>query len=59
VPNGRDEAGARRALLLDHGVEVSGGLGPLAGQVWRIGVMGEGARPEAQDRLLGALDRLL
>lgn len=59
VPAGLDEAGLRRALLLDHGVEVSGGLGPLAGQVWRIGVMGEGARPEAQDRLLDALDQEL
>jgi alanine-glyoxylate transaminase/serine-glyoxylate transaminase/serine-pyruvate transaminase len=60
VPEGvEDEAALRRALLLDHGVEVSGGLGPLAGRVWRIGVMGEGARPEAQDRLLTALERLL
>jgi len=59
VPDGIDEAAVRRALLLDHGVEVSGGLGPLAGRVWRIGVMGEGARPEAQDRLLEGLDRLL
>ncbi|HEU4658295.1 MAG TPA: alanine--glyoxylate aminotransferase family protein [Capillimicrobium sp.] len=59
VPDGLDEAAARRALLLDHGVEVSGGLGPLAGRVWRIGVMGEGARPEAQDRLLDALDEVL
>jgi alanine-glyoxylate transaminase/serine-glyoxylate transaminase/serine-pyruvate transaminase len=59
VPDGIDEAAVRRALLLDHGVEVSGGLGPLAGQAWRIGVMGEGARPEAQQRLLDALAVLL
>ncbi|MBX5440352.1 MAG: alanine--glyoxylate aminotransferase family protein [Solirubrobacteraceae bacterium] len=59
VPEGLDEAAARRALLLEHGIEVSGGLGPLAGQVWRIGVMGEGARPEAQERLLAAIDRVL
>jgi alanine-glyoxylate transaminase/serine-glyoxylate transaminase/serine-pyruvate transaminase len=54
-----DEAAVRRALLLEHDVEVSGGLGPLAGQVWRIGVMGEGATPHAQERLLTALDALL
>jgi alanine-glyoxylate transaminase/serine-glyoxylate transaminase/serine-pyruvate transaminase len=54
-----DEAAVRRALLLEHDIEISGGLGPLAGQVWRIGVMGEGARPEAQQRLLDALDTLL
>jgi alanine-glyoxylate transaminase/serine-glyoxylate transaminase/serine-pyruvate transaminase len=59
VPDGIDEAAVRRALLLEHGVEVSGGLGPLAGQAWRIGVMGEGARPEAQQRLLDALAVLL
>lgn len=59
VPDGVDEAALRRALLLEHGIEVSGGLGPLAGRVWRIGVMGEGARPAAQDRLLDALDREL
>jgi alanine-glyoxylate transaminase/serine-glyoxylate transaminase/serine-pyruvate transaminase len=59
VPDGIDEAAVRRALLLEHGVEVSGGLGPLAGQVWRIGVMGDGARPEAQQRLLDALAVLL
>jgi alanine-glyoxylate transaminase / serine-glyoxylate transaminase / serine-pyruvate transaminase len=59
VPEGIDEAAVRRTLLLEHGIEVSGGLGPLAGRVWRIGVMGEGARPEAQDRLVNALQELL
>jgi alanine-glyoxylate transaminase/serine-glyoxylate transaminase/serine-pyruvate transaminase len=59
VPDGIDEAAVRRSLLLDHDIEVSGGLGPLAGAVWRIGVMGEGARPEAQQRLLDALAVLL
>ncbi len=55
VPEGIDEAALRRALLLDDGVEISGGLGPLAGRVWRIGVMGAGARPEPQERLITAL----
>jgi alanine-glyoxylate transaminase / serine-glyoxylate transaminase / serine-pyruvate transaminase len=55
VPEGIDEAAVRRALLVAHDVEVSGGLGPLAGRVWRIGAMGEGAREEPQRRLLEAL----
>jgi alanine-glyoxylate transaminase/serine-glyoxylate transaminase/serine-pyruvate transaminase len=55
VPEGVDEAALRGRLLNEHDIEVSGGLGPLAGKVWRIGVMGEGARPEAQERLLAAL----
>jgi alanine-glyoxylate transaminase/serine-glyoxylate transaminase/serine-pyruvate transaminase len=50
-----DEAAVRRALLLEDGIEISGGLGPLAGKVWRIGIMGEGARPEARERLLESL----
>ncbi|MDQ6777763.1 MAG: alanine--glyoxylate aminotransferase family protein [Actinomycetota bacterium] len=55
VPKGVDEASARRQLLLDHGIEVSGGLGPLAGRAWRIGVMGIGAEVEPQRRLVTAV----
>jgi len=55
VPEGVDEAAVRRLLLLDHGIEVSGGLGPLAGRTWRIGVMGTGARRQPQRRLVSAL----
>jgi alanine-glyoxylate transaminase/serine-glyoxylate transaminase/serine-pyruvate transaminase len=58
-PAGVDEAVVRRALLLDHGIEISGGLGPLAGNLWRIGVMGAGARREPQQQLVGALATLL
>jgi len=59
VPDGLDEAAARKRLLLEHDIEVSGGLGPLAGQVWRIGLMGAGARGDARGRLLSALDAVL
>jgi len=55
VPADVDEASARRQLLLEHGIEISGGLGPLAGRVWRIGVMGIGAAHEPQRRLVAAL----
>jgi alanine-glyoxylate transaminase / serine-glyoxylate transaminase / serine-pyruvate transaminase len=58
-PEGIDEAQVRTALLLDHGIEISGGLGPLAGRLWRIGVMGAGARREPQARLVTALCELL
>ncbi len=54
-----DEAAIRKALLLDHGIEISGGLGPLAGNLWRIGVMGGGARREPQEQLVRALATLL
>ena len=58
-PAGIDEADVRRGLLVDHGIEISGGLGPLAGELWRIGVMGTGARREPQEQLVGALAALL
>jgi len=50
------EAALRRRLLDRHDIEVGGGLGKLAGQIWRIGLMGENAREEVVDHLLGALD---
>ena len=59
VPDGIDEAAARRVLLLGHGIEISGGLGPLAGKIWRIGVMGIGAELEPQRQLVGALAGIL
>lgn len=49
------EAAVRRRLLEAHGIEVGGGLGKLAGRVWRIGLMGENAREASVDRLEDAL----
>jgi alanine-glyoxylate transaminase/serine-glyoxylate transaminase/serine-pyruvate transaminase len=40
VPEGVDEGKVRRRLLDDPGIEIAGGFGPLAGKVFRIGVMG-------------------
>jgi alanine-glyoxylate transaminase/serine-glyoxylate transaminase/serine-pyruvate transaminase len=50
-----DEAALRARLLAAHGIEVGGGLGKLAGHIWRIGLMGENASDAAVERLLGAL----
>jgi alanine-glyoxylate transaminase/serine-glyoxylate transaminase/serine-pyruvate transaminase len=49
------EAALRRTLLERHGIEVGGGLGKLAGRIWRIGLMGENARPACAERLVAAL----
>ncbi len=51
----RGEAAVRDALLERHGIEVGGGLGKLAGGVWRIGLMGENARVANVERLAEAL----
>jgi alanine-glyoxylate transaminase/serine-glyoxylate transaminase/serine-pyruvate transaminase len=59
VPAGVDEAAVRKALLLEHDIEISGGLGPLAGKVWRIGLMGEGSRQEHVLAVLAALEQAL
>lgn len=58
LPEGMDEAAARRALLDRYGIEVGAGLGPVAGRVWRIGCMGHTARPRNVSLLLGALEEL-
>ena len=50
-----DEAGIRRHLLDHYGIEIGGGLGKYAGQMWRIGCMGHTARPRNVTLLLGAL----
>jgi alanine-glyoxylate transaminase/serine-glyoxylate transaminase/serine-pyruvate transaminase len=46
VPAGVDEAKVRKHLLEDAGIEIAGGFGPLAGKVFRIGVMGPLATEE-------------
>jgi alanine-glyoxylate transaminase / serine-glyoxylate transaminase / serine-pyruvate transaminase len=53
------EAVLRRTLLDRYGVEVGGGLGALAGKVWRVGLMGENARVINVEALLFALRREL
>ncbi|MFO7778628.1 MAG: alanine--glyoxylate aminotransferase family protein [Nitriliruptoraceae bacterium] len=58
-PDQVDEAELRRRLLVEHGIEVGGGLGPFAGRAWRVGLMGEGATHATVDRLLDAVDQLL
>ena len=55
----RGEVKLRRRLLDEHGIEVGGGLGKLAGGVWRVGLMGENARVENVERLADALAQLL
>lgn len=55
VPDGCDEAAVRARLLSRDRIEIGAGLGPLAGRIWRIGLMGHTARPHNVERLLAAL----
>ena len=59
LPEGLDDAKARATLLNEYGIEVGGGLGPVAGKVWRIGCMGHTARMRNVRMLLGALGEIV
>ncbi|MCB0638921.1 MAG: alanine--glyoxylate aminotransferase family protein [Lewinella sp.] len=59
IPDGVDDATVRRRLLEEYNIEIGGGLGKFAGQVWRIGLMGESSSPQHVNALLAALRALL
>ncbi len=59
VPTGVDDAFVRRALLEKYGIEIGGGVGPMAGKAWRIGCMGHTARLRNVATLLAALDEVV
>jgi len=59
VPEGVDEAAVRKLLLNDYSLEIGAGLGPLAGKIWRIGLMGFGANRKNVLFCLGALETAL
>ena len=59
IPQGVDEAAVRSRLLKEYQIEIGAGLGPLAGKIWRIGIMGHTARPENVQRLLDTLRKVL
>ncbi len=59
VPQGVDEAKIRRRLLDGPGIEIAGGFGPLAGKVFRIGVMGPLATEENLEFFLDEFKKAL
>ncbi|MEB3241164.1 MAG: alanine--glyoxylate aminotransferase family protein, partial [Synechococcus sp.] len=56
IPDGVDGKAFAAHLLNKHGVEIGNGLGDLAGQVWRVGLMGTNSKPENVERLLNLLE---
>src|SRR5580698_5682555 len=59
VPKGVDEAKVRKRLLDDPGIEIAGGFGPLAGKVFRIGIMGPLATADNVQFFLKEFERAL
>ena len=56
IPEDVDGKAFTSHLLNSHGIEVGGGLGVLAGKIWRIGLMGYNSTPENVDRLLNLFE---
>ena len=56
-PEGVDEAAVRKYLLTEHDIEIGGGLGPLAGKLWRIGLMGYGSSQSNVLAVLSAIEQ--
>ena len=59
IPPGNDDLFVRNTLLKDFDIEIGGGLGPFAGKVWRIGLMGYSAQEENVDKLIDAFNQIL
>jgi alanine-glyoxylate transaminase/serine-glyoxylate transaminase/serine-pyruvate transaminase len=59
IPEGVDDATARAQMLDEFGIEIGGGLGALAGKVWRVGLMGYASREENVLAFLRALESVL
>lgn len=59
VPDGVDARAVRAELLERYRIEIGAGAGEWADRVWRIGLMGDNARPEHVRALLGALGEVL
>jgi alanine-glyoxylate transaminase/serine-glyoxylate transaminase/serine-pyruvate transaminase len=54
-----DEAAARKHLLQTYNMEIGAGLGPLAGKIWRVGLMGASSTPALVTLFLSAMEDAL
>jgi len=59
VPKGVDDGRARRELLDEFGIEIAGGIGPLKGKIWRVGLMGYVSQAKHILFFLAALEKVL
>lgn len=59
IPDGVDDVAVRKQLLHDFNIEIGGGLGPMKGKTWRIGLMGEAASRSNVLLFLAALEQCL
>jgi alanine-glyoxylate transaminase/serine-glyoxylate transaminase/serine-pyruvate transaminase len=59
IPPGVEDAAVRKTLLTTFNIEVGAGLGPLAGKIWRVGLMGASSTPHTLLQFLAALESAL
>ena len=59
VPKGVEDGRVRRQLLDEFGIEIAGGIGPLKGKIWRIGLMGYVSQAKHILFFLAALEKVL
>lgn len=59
IPADVDDAKIRKGLLVKYGIEIGGGLGPLQGKIWRVGLMGHSSTRNHVVLFLSALESLL
>ena len=59
IPEGADDLKVRKALLNDLGMEIGGGLGALAGKIWRVGLMGHSSCQRNVFLFLSGLETIL
>lgn len=59
VPEGVDDAKVRQRMLDEYGVDIARGMGPLAGKIFRIGIMGPLANEESLDLFFEAFSTCL
>ena len=59
VPDGVDAKMVAGRLLNEYNIEIAGGFGPLAGKVWRVGLMGYNSRRENVTLLIEALRQII
>ena len=59
VPKAVEDGRVRRQLRDEFGIEIAGGIGPLKGKIWRIGLMGYVSQAKHILFFLAALEKVL
>jgi alanine-glyoxylate transaminase/serine-glyoxylate transaminase/serine-pyruvate transaminase len=59
IPSGIDDVKVRNQLLDEFNIEIAGGLGPLKGKIWRVGLMGYCSQKANVLLFLGAFEKVL